>query len=67
MISLNVKKVNDQYLTNVALKINSKFGGLNSMFDGEFTHSIPKISIKLKIIIGMDVSNCYPRTKGNYH
>ena len=64
---LNVKKVNNQYLTNVDLKINSNIGGINSMLNGEFTHRIPKISMKQKIIIGRDVSNIYPRNKGNYH
>lgn len=55
-----VKKVNDQYLTNVALKINAKFGGLNSVLALEFAHRIPKISLKPTIIIGMDVSHGSP-------
>lgn len=55
-----VKKVNDQYLTNVALKINAKFGGLNSVLAAEFGHRIPKISGKPTIIIGMDVSHGSP-------
>lgn len=56
----NMKKVNDQYLTNVALKINAKVGGLNSVLSVEFAHRIPKISMKPTIIIGMDVSHGSP-------
>nr|AJA90771.1 Argonaute 4 [Ginkgo biloba] len=55
-----IKKVNDQYLTNVALKINAKVGGLNSVLTVEATNRIPKISAQPTIIIGMDVSHGSP-------
>ncbi|KAH9303923.1 hypothetical protein KI387_008327, partial [Taxus chinensis] len=54
------KKMNDQYFTNVALKINAKIGGLNSVLAVEFNRSIPGISAKPTIIIGMDVSHGSP-------
>lgn len=50
-------RVNDQYLTNVLLKINAKLGGLNSMLAVEFNPSIPMVSKCPTIIIGMDVSH----------
>ncbi|GKD15106.1 argonaute 4-like protein [Tanacetum coccineum] len=50
-------RVNDQYLTNVLLKINAKLGGLNSMLAVEFTPSIPMVSKCPTIILGMDVSH----------
>ncbi|KAL4281556.1 hypothetical protein GQ457_03G044040 [Hibiscus cannabinus] len=51
-------KVNDQYLTNLLLKINAKLGGLNSMLTIE--RSIPMISKVPTIILGMDVSHGSP-------
>ncbi|KAK8679041.1 hypothetical protein V6N13_144513 [Hibiscus sabdariffa] len=51
-------KVNDQYLTNLLLKINAKLGGLNSMLTIE--RSIPMISNVPTIIMGMDVSHGSP-------
>ncbi|KAL6196032.1 hypothetical protein ACLB2K_031649 [Fragaria x ananassa] len=49
-------RVNDQYLTNVLLKINAKLGGLNSLLAVEFSPSIPVVSKAPTIILGMDVS-----------
>lgn len=51
------KPVNDQYLTNVALKVNAKLGGYNSLLENEFHKRLPKISRTPTLIIGMDVSH----------
>ncbi|KAL2925852.1 Protein argonaute 4 [Bienertia sinuspersici] len=53
-------RVNDQYLTNVLLKINAKLGGLNSMLTVEHSPSIPMVSKVPTIILGMDVSHGSP-------
>jgi eukaryotic translation initiation factor 2C len=53
-------RVNDQYLTNVLLKINAKMGGLNSMMVMEHMSSIPLVSKVPTIILGMDVSHGSP-------
>ncbi|KAI0520070.1 hypothetical protein KFK09_007535 [Dendrobium nobile] len=53
-------RVNDQYLTNVLLKINAKLGGLNSQLQIENTPAIPIISRAATIILGMDVSHGSP-------
>ncbi|OAY23969.1 protein argonaute 4 isoform X1 [Manihot esculenta] len=54
------QRVNDQYLTNLLLKINAKLGGLNSMLSVEHTPSIPVVSKVPTIILGMDVSHGSP-------
>nr|GMD40226.1 protein argonaute 4A-like [Ipomoea batatas] len=53
-------RVNDQYLTNVLLKINAKLGGMNSLLAVEYTPSIPMVSKVPTLIIGMDVSHGSP-------
>ncbi|KAE9614906.1 putative post-transcriptional gene silencing PAZ-Argonaute family [Lupinus albus] len=53
-------KVNDQYLTNVLLKINAKLGGMNSLLGVEQSPSIPIISKAPTLILGMDVSHGSP-------
>ncbi|TQE00109.1 hypothetical protein C1H46_014286 [Malus baccata] len=53
-------RVNDQYLTNVLLKINAKLGGLNSLLAVEYSPSIPVVSKAPTIILGMDVSHGSP-------
>ncbi|KAK4492821.1 hypothetical protein RD792_000146 [Penstemon davidsonii] len=53
-------KFNDQYFTNVLLKINSKLGGTNSLLAIEHSHRIPVIKDKPTMILGMDVSHGSP-------
>ncbi|XP_073311824.1 protein argonaute 16 [Primulina huaijiensis] len=53
-------KINDQYLTNLLLKINSKLGGTNSLLALEHSRSLPLINDKPTLIIGMDVSHGSP-------
>ncbi|KNA23540.1 hypothetical protein SOVF_023980 [Spinacia oleracea] len=53
-------RLNDQYLSNVLLKINAKLGGLNSMLSVEFARNIPLVSKVPTVIIGMDVSHGSP-------
>ncbi|GKB71205.1 argonaute 4-like protein [Tanacetum coccineum] len=52
--------VNDEYLTNVLLKINANLGGLNSMLAIEHSPSIPVVSKAPHNILGMDVSHGSP-------
>ncbi|XP_049343049.1 protein argonaute 4-like [Solanum verrucosum] len=54
------ERVNDQYLTNLLLKINAKLGGLNSMLAVEDSRSIPMVSKVPTMILGMDVSHGSP-------
>ncbi|KAI4308285.1 hypothetical protein L6164_031375 [Bauhinia variegata] len=53
-------RINDQYLTNLLLKINAKLGGLNSLLSVETPPSIPLVSKTPTIILGMDVSHGSP-------
>ncbi|CAN8244256.1 unnamed protein product [Cochlearia groenlandica] len=53
-------KVNDQYLTNVLLKINAKLGGLNSVLAMERSPIMPSVTQVPTIIVGMDVSHGSP-------
>ncbi|KAM7279438.1 hypothetical protein ACFE04_006572 [Oxalis oulophora] len=53
-------RVNDNYLTNLLLKINAKLGGLNSMLAIEQNPNIPMVSKVPTIILGMDVSHGSP-------
>lgn len=50
----------DQYLTNVALKINAKTGGYNSWLTHEYDGKLPKVSEYPTIIFGLDVSHGPP-------
>ncbi|XP_068658770.1 protein argonaute 4B-like [Aristolochia californica] len=54
------QKVNDQYLTNVLLKINAKLGGINSLLAVEHSPAIPLVSKIPTLILGMDVSHGSP-------
>ncbi|KAF6159168.1 hypothetical protein GIB67_032785 [Kingdonia uniflora] len=53
-------KINDQYLSNVLLKINSKLGGINSLLDVEHVPSIPLVTEVPTMILGIDVSHGSP-------
>lgn len=53
-------RINDQYLTNLLLKINAKLGGLNSLLTVERSPSIPVVSKVPTMILGMDVSHGSP-------
>ncbi|XP_010252577.1 PREDICTED: protein argonaute 16 isoform X2 [Nelumbo nucifera] len=53
-------KINDQYLTNVLLKINAKLGGTNSLLAVEHSPCIPFIKETPTMILGMDVSHGSP-------
>ncbi|CAH1436777.1 unnamed protein product [Lactuca virosa] len=53
-------KINDQYVTNMLLKINAKMGGINSLLSVELSNAIPLVSRNPTIIFGMDVSHGSP-------
>ncbi|TXG72818.1 hypothetical protein EZV62_001397 [Acer yangbiense] len=53
-------KINDQYLTNVLLKINSKLGVINSLLAIEHSSHIPLIKDAPTLLLGMDVSHGSP-------
>ncbi|KAL3509941.1 hypothetical protein ACH5RR_029342 [Cinchona calisaya] len=53
-------KINDQYLTNVLLKINTKLGGINSLLSIERPSRVPLIKDTPTMILGMDVSHGSP-------
>ncbi|KAG5545651.1 hypothetical protein RHGRI_017960 [Rhododendron griersonianum] len=57
---ISPSKINDQYLTNVLLKINSKLGGTNSLLALEHSSRIPLIKDTPTMILGMDVSHGSP-------
>ncbi|KAM2156159.1 hypothetical protein ACFX1R_041888 [Malus domestica] len=54
------KRMNDQYITNVLLKINAKLGGMNTYLTAEYSRSIPMASRSPTMILGMDVSHGSP-------
>uniref|UniRef100_A0A803LZQ5 Argonaute 4 n=1 Tax=Chenopodium quinoa TaxID=63459 RepID=A0A803LZQ5_CHEQI len=56
------QRVNEQYLTNLLLKINAKLGGLNHRLAVE--RNIPVLIDKPMIILGMDVSHGSPGQSG---
>ncbi|KAK3005861.1 hypothetical protein RJ639_015846 [Escallonia herrerae] len=53
-------KINNQYLTNLLLKINSKLGGTNSLLAIEHASRVPLIKDTPTMILGMDVSHGSP-------
>ncbi|KAL3683483.1 hypothetical protein R1sor_001505 [Riccia sorocarpa] len=54
------RQVKDQYLTNVALKINLKTGGYNTLLSQEDKRLLPKVSAVPTVIFGLDVSHGSP-------
>ncbi|XP_028555920.1 protein argonaute 4B-like [Dendrobium catenatum] len=54
------KRVDNQYLTNLLLKINAKLGGMNSLLQLENITAFPIVSKAATIILGMDVSHGSP-------
>ncbi|PIA63772.1 hypothetical protein AQUCO_00201245v1 [Aquilegia coerulea] len=57
---LSPTEINDQYLTNVLLKINSKLGGKNSLLADEHIPNLPHLKDTPTMILGMDVSHGSP-------
>ncbi|PIA57158.1 hypothetical protein AQUCO_00600113v1 [Aquilegia coerulea] len=57
---LSPTKINDQYLTNVLLKINSKLGEINSLLEVERIPTLPRLKKTPTMILGMDVSHGSP-------
>ncbi|ONI18322.1 hypothetical protein PRUPE_3G209300 [Prunus persica] len=57
---ISPSKINDQYLTNVLLKINSKLGGINSLLAIEHSSCVPLVNDTPTMILGMDVSHGSP-------
>ncbi|XP_027910145.1 protein argonaute 5 [Vigna unguiculata] len=55
-----VVKMNKQYLENVALKINVKVGGTNTILNDAFANRIPHVSDVPTIIFGADVTHPQP-------
>ncbi|PKA51116.1 Protein argonaute MEL1 [Apostasia shenzhenica] len=56
----NVLKSNKQYLENVALKINVKVGGRNTVLEDALNRRIPLVSDAPTIIFGADVTHPSP-------
>ncbi|CAJ1961004.1 unnamed protein product [Sphenostylis stenocarpa] len=54
------QKFDHQYITNVLLKINLKFGGVNTNLSMEHEKKIPIVSAKPTLILGMHVSHGSP-------
>ncbi|XP_052208551.1 protein argonaute 16 [Diospyros lotus] len=57
---ISPSKINDQYLTNVLLKINTKLGGKNTLLAIEYSSRVPLIKDTPTMILGMDVSHGSP-------
>lgn len=55
-----VKSSNKQYLENVALKINVKVGGSNTVLNDAIAKQIPHVSDKATLILGADVTHPQP-------
>ncbi|KAM7267366.1 hypothetical protein ACFE04_009532 [Oxalis oulophora] len=55
-----VQKLNDQYFENVALKINVKTGGINSVLTDAVQKRIPYLTDRPTIVFGADVTHPQP-------
>lgn len=53
-------KFNKQILTNIALKINAKVGGTNTVLNDAISRQIPLVSDSPTIIFGADVTHPAP-------
>lgn len=59
-LTKHVFKMNKQYLANVALKINVKVGGRNTVLVDAISRRIPLVSDRPTIIFGADVTHPHP-------
>ncbi|PSR96508.1 Protein argonaute 1B like [Actinidia chinensis var. chinensis] len=59
-LTKHVFRMNKQYLANVALKINVKVGGRNTVLVDALSRRIPLVSDKPTIIFGADVTHPHP-------
>ncbi|KAJ1694860.1 hypothetical protein LUZ63_011558 [Rhynchospora breviuscula] len=59
-LTKNVMNAKTQYLANVALKINVKVGGRNTVLADAIRRRVPIVSRKPTIIFGADVTHPYP-------
>ncbi|KAI0491382.1 hypothetical protein KFK09_025642 [Dendrobium nobile] len=59
-LARHVYKLNKQYLANVALKINVKVGGRNTVLVDAISRRIPLVSDRPTIIFGADVTHPHP-------
>ncbi|XP_047315184.1 protein argonaute 1-like isoform X2 [Impatiens glandulifera] len=59
-LTKHVFKMSKQYLANVALKINVKVGGRNTVLLDALSRSIPLVSDRPTIIFGADVTHPHP-------
>ncbi|URD73428.1 hypothetical protein MUK42_25274 [Musa troglodytarum] len=59
-LTKHVFKMNKQYLANVALKINVKVGGRNTVLMDALSRRIPLVSDRPTIIFGADVTHPHP-------
>ncbi|CAK9164365.1 unnamed protein product [Ilex paraguariensis] len=59
-LTKNVYKMTKQYLANVALKINVKVGGRNTVLVDALSRRIPLVSDRPTIIFGADVTHPHP-------
>lgn len=59
-LTKHVYKMSKQYLANVALKINVKAGGRNTVLVDALTRKIPLVSDVPTIIFGADVTHPHP-------
>ncbi|KAH1154287.1 hypothetical protein GYH30_049799 [Glycine max] len=64
-LTKHVFKMSKQYLANVALKINVKVGGRNTVLVDALSRRIPLVSDRPTIIFGTDVTHPHPGEDSN--